>query len=39
MYFESDFFFFGLTANITWDAPANNHLIYWVQEEEPQNHT
>ena len=38
MYFESDCFS-GLTANIIWDAPANNHPIYWVQEDEPQNHT
>lgn len=39
MYFESRFFFWGgVTADITWDAPANNHLIYWVREGEPQNH-
>lgn len=31
--------FSGPPANVTWDAPANNHLIYWVWEKPPQNHT
>lgn len=31
--------FSGPTANVTWHAPENNHLIYWVWEKSPQNHT